>query len=256
MKNYWDKFTDIFGNTIFHPQFIMLGYTRKAVEAALKYAKGDLIDIGCGRMPYRKAIEPKVEKYIGLDHPSISKFYQPDKKPDILADITKKLPIKNSSFDTVLMLQVMEYLQDPQRAIDNIEKILKPGGVVIISSPFLYPLHDIPFDKIRLTDTFLKNVIQNSGLKIIKINIQGGFWGFWLQSLEIFLFKKIMDIIKGKKDLTSLTQLAFLTVITPIIVIFANLAYLLFLGNKKESKYPNYFPLNYLIVARKQTFRT
>lgn len=255
LKDLWNKFSDKFGDTIFHPQFIMFRYTREAVRLALRYAKGNLIDIGCGNMPYRSLIEPKVKKYIGLDHPSISKLYKPKNRPEIYADITKKLPIKNNSFDIALMLQVMEYLQNPEKAIINIKNILKPGGFLIISSPFLYPLHDIPFDRTRLTETYLKNMIEESGLKIIKIEAQGNFIAFWLQSLEVFLFKRIFNIFKQKKNLVSIIQLILLAIVSPIIIIFGNLVYLVSINCERKQKYPNYFPLNYLVVAKKQIFR-
>lgn len=61
MKNLWDKFTDIFGENIIHPQFLLKRHLGLAVVKAKRYAKGKLIDIGCGRMPYRKELESLVE---------------------------------------------------------------------------------------------------------------------------------------------------------------------------------------------------
>src|SRR5258708_6574820 len=180
MKKYWNMFTDKFGNTILHPQFIMLSYTKVAVKEIVKYSSNKiLIDIGCGRMPYRDIIEPLTKKYVGLDSPKISKLYDGKFKPDILADITKKTSIKNKEFNIAMMLEVLEYLKNPQNAFNEISRILENNGVLIITTPFLYPLHDLPYDRNRFTNTQLKTFLTNSKFKIKKIKPQGNFLSFW-----------------------------------------------------------------------------
>src|SRR5260221_2973003 len=187
MKNLWNKFTDKFGNTIFHPQFIILSYTRESVNEILKYSKKkDLIDIGCGRMPYRKQLETKTRSYIGVDHPKVSQLYSPETKPEILCDITKKIPVKNNIFDIAIMLEVLEYLENPKKTFSEIHRILKPGGILILTVPFLYPLHDLPYDRNRYTDIQIKSFLAGGKLKILKLKVQGNFVSFWFQSINVF----------------------------------------------------------------------
>ncbi len=250
MKNLWDKFSDKFGNTIFHPQFIMFSYKKVALKEILKHAKGKkLIDIGCGRMPYRKLLEPQTKSYIGVDHPKISTLYDPLMKPDILCDITKKIPVKNNSFDTAIMLEVLEYLENPTKTFSEIRRILKPGGILIFTTPFLYSLHDVPYDRNRFTDTQIKTFLTNEKFKIIKLKIHGKFLSFWFQSLNVFLLKRIMDVIKSRKNIFSLIYLALLVLLTPGIILVTNSMFIL--TKNFTSKYPNYFPIDYLVVATK-----
>ncbi len=195
-KKLWDKLSDTFGRTIFHPQYFAKKYAWEAVEWAEKDAKGILLDIGCGRMPYRNTILPNIEKYIGLDHPETSNLYHGEYKPDIYADATS-IPLKDKSVDTVIMLMVLEHLPNPQKALSEIKRVLKPDGIFIASTVQMYPIHDAPYDYFRYTKYGLKDMCKNSGFKIIKIKSRGNFWVFWCQSLNVFLFKSLKSIIKN-----------------------------------------------------------
>ena len=136
VKKQWIKFTDLYGTTILHPQFIVKNQAQLAIKICKKYAGGKLLDIGCGTMSYRKQVEPLVDEYIGLDYPLTSKAYPSKIRPDILAD-AKNIPIKNNSYDTVLMLQVLEHIDDPLTALMEANRVLKTGKYLILSTPFI-----------------------------------------------------------------------------------------------------------------------
>ncbi len=253
MKKYWQLFTDKFGNTILHPQFIMLSYTKEAEKEIAKNARDkDLIDIGCGRMPYRKSLESKVKSYVGVDHPKISELYTSDIKPDVFCDITKKIPLKDSSFDLAIMLEVLEYLENPKKTFSEIYRLLRPNGILIFTVPFLYPLHDMPYDRNRYTNTQIKTFLLKSNFEILKLKVQGNFLSFWFQSINVFLFKRIMDIVKQEKNPLSIIYLLILLILTPIVVLSTNILFLV-ARNFEILKYPDYFPLNYLVVGVKES---
>ncbi len=251
MKKYWDKFTDRFGLTILHPQLIISLYKRDAVNAAKKYSKNkSLIDIGCGRMPYRSILAPVVKKYVGVDHPNISKLYDSQIKPEIFADITQEIPVKNSSFDVALMFEVLEYLKNPTITFSELNRILKRNGVLIMTTPFLYPLHDIPYDRNRFTNTQIKSFLNESGFKIKRIQTNGSFIEHLFLSLNVFLMKRIMDILKFRKTPILIIYLAILLIVTPPIILITN-SIILFTRQIKLNL-PNYFPIDYMVVATKQ----
>ena len=240
-----------FGESFIHPQSTVIRFQKEAINEAKKYAKGKLIDIGCGRMPYRKELEPLVSSYTGVDHPKVSKLYKSDIKPEILAD-AKKLPFRNSYFDIALLIQVLEHVDSPEQVIKEAARVLKPNGVLILSVPFFYPLHDMPHDFGRYTETALKTFIENSSLKIVKIKTQGGFFEFWLQMLSTFLVKRINDMILDNKTRSFL--LLPPVIIFSILIILVNNLLMVMISFISQAfpKYPNYFPLDYLIVAKKK----
>ncbi|OGE16786.1 hypothetical protein A2769_01355 [Candidatus Daviesbacteria bacterium RIFCSPHIGHO2_01_FULL_37_27] len=251
IKGLWTNFTETLGTTIIHPQYTVLRFQREAIIEAKRYAKGKLIDIGCGRMPYRKELEPLVESYIGVDHPNVSKLYSGGYKPEVLAN-AKKLPFKNNMFDIALLLQVLEHVDDPGKVVKEAARVLKPNGVLIISIPFFYPLHDMPYDFGRYTKTALKSFIDGAHLRIIKIETQGGFFEFWLQMLNTFLIKRINDMFKNLNLPTIILLIPTIILAVPLILVNNFLILIIKRLSQVVPRYPDYFPLDYLVVARKK----
>lgn len=238
MKDLWNFFTDKLGRTIFHPQYIMNSFTWEGVDAAINLSRNkEVLDIGCGRMNYKEDFMRVVKKYTGVDHPSVSKLYKPKEKPDIFADAAN-LPLKNSSYDTCLLLQVIEYLGDPQKSINEALRVVKKDGFLIITSPFLYPIHDGKLDRTRFTASQLKDFFKDKKVKVT-IKFQGGFFDFIVQNILVFLFKSAL-----KFPLLILPGL----LITPLLNIFA----LILRPVGKLFSANNDFPLDYLVIVKKK----
>ena len=251
LKKIWIEFSEKLGTSIIHPQFTIIRFQKEAIIEAKKYAKGKLVDIGCGRMPYRKELEPLVYSYTGVDHPEVSKLYLGGFKPEVLAD-AKKLPFKDKFFDVALLIQVLEHVDAPREVISEAARVLKPNGTLILSVPFFYPLHDMPYDFGRYTISALKSFLTDSSMRIIKSTSQGTFFGFWLQMLNTFLIKRINDMLNNLQFITLILLVPTVIVAIPIILINNLLIMIIDVIGKSLPKYPNYFPVDYLIVARKK----
>jgi len=198
IKRIWDKFTDRLGRTILHPQYFLKSCEYKAVSEAKKYAKdGILVDIGCGRQPYKRDLLPYVKKYIGVDHPEVSKKYNADEKPDILADATE-IPLPDNFANITMMISVLEHLPDPASALKEARRITKKGGVFITITIQNYRLHDIPFDYFRYTRFGLKKLLEGSRFKVIKITPLGNYFILTFQYFNVFIFYKIKTLFRGK----------------------------------------------------------
>ena len=197
MKDVWDKFSDLLGKTILHPQFYLKSYEHQAIDTAQKYARGVLIDIGCGRQPYKKELLPFIEKYIGVDHPNVSRFYKNKEKPDILADATK-IPLKSGSCDTALMISVLEHLPHPTKALKEACRLLNQNGYLILVTVQNYVLHDVPYDFFRYTKFGLKRMLEDSGFNVVTIKPFGNFIELMGQYFNVFLLYKTKDLTRKR----------------------------------------------------------
>ncbi|MFA6416203.1 MAG: class I SAM-dependent methyltransferase [Candidatus Paceibacterota bacterium] len=114
---------------------------RKLDETVAPYASnGKTLEVGAfGHPSYRRFFSNR----IGVD-------IKPGPGVDVVASVYD-LPFEDNSFDIVLCLVVIEHLKEPSRAIAEMERVLKPGGMILVSVPFLLPIHDAPDDFWRFT---------------------------------------------------------------------------------------------------------
>jgi len=70
------------------------------------------------------------------------------------------LGIRDASFDVVLCTEVLEHLPEPQRAIDEMYRVLSPGGQLLLTTRFLFPIHDAPHDYFRFTKYGLRHLLR------------------------------------------------------------------------------------------------
>lgn len=97
------------------------------------------LDIGCGDSPTAKDFPNR----IGID-------LFPFQGIDVLAD-AHYLPFANGSFEQIVCSEVLEHLHNPQQAVKEMARILQDGGNLILTMPFVYPLHEAPYDFQRFT---------------------------------------------------------------------------------------------------------
>ncbi len=136
----------------------------KDVKKLSPLIKGKVLDVGAGKSPYRKFFK-NAQEYIKLDnhdYPGI----------DIKADITKKIPLKQNSIDSVVCFQVLEHIENPQKAIKEIHRVLKKGGICLLTTHMAAPLHGEPHDYYRFTKYALKKIFQD--FEKVEIKPQGG----------------------------------------------------------------------------------
>lgn len=171
-------------NTIFEKNFL---------ELANKFTNGKLIDIGCGIKPYKDMLSHLVTEHVGVDHHITGH----DKSNIDLFGTAYSIPAENDSFDSAICTAVLEHLEEPENAIRECHRVLKPGGYAIYSVPFIWHLHEEPRDFFRYSKYGLEYLFKKAGFEVIEVRPLSGFAVTFIQlHLYIVLGKFNRGFIK------------------------------------------------------------
>lgn len=124
-----------------------------------------ILDLGCGSRPYFALYNDRFSSCIGGDHNIRGPI-------DVLLNAAK-LPFMSASFDVVLMSEVIEHVREADKALKEIGRVLKPGGLLLITWPFNYMIHELPHDYVRYTEFGMSLLLNNAGLQIEHIFRRG-----------------------------------------------------------------------------------
>jgi SAM-dependent methyltransferase len=86
----------------------------------------DIVDVGCGTRPYEPLFRPFTSSYVGVD-------VEPGPTVDVVAP-AEALPFEDESFDCALCTQVLEHVSDPSLVCAELRRVLRPGGVALVST--------------------------------------------------------------------------------------------------------------------------
>lgn len=228
---------------IFHPQWLARAALGRALSRAAPEVRGRLLDIGSGSAPYAQFFEGKITTFIALDikPPACPAREERPSCPFVLGD-GLHLPFKNASFDSELATQVLEHTEEPSAALAEANRVLKPGGVLLVSVPFSYPIHDRR-DYYRFAPQGITYLLEKAGFKVKEVIPQGSYWTGAGTHFNIYLFWRVLA---KNRPLVLLRIL-----LTPLLLLFfaaVNLFSLLadaILPFEEESS-------NFLLIARKE----
>lgn len=122
---------------------------------------GDVLDVGCGTKPYRRFIP--AARYVGmeLDSPRARASFQADVYYD-----GRTFPFADGSFDGVLCSQVFEHVFTPGPFLQEIQRVLRPGGCLVLTVPFVWDEHEQPADYARYSSFGLRAQLEQAGFVV------------------------------------------------------------------------------------------
>ncbi len=155
--------------------------------------KGRVVDLGCGTAPYKEDILKVADEYVGVDW---GNSYHENNQVNVQANLTKRLPFDDDYADTVVSFQVMEHLPEPFSFLSESYRILKSGGKIFITVPFMWHVHEAPYDYFRYTRYGLEYLLRKAGFVHIKIQENTGFWQMWILKFNYHTTRYARGIIK------------------------------------------------------------
>jgi len=187
---------DAFLRPVFRPDSLDSTISRRAIlrflETQAPRLTGTVLDVGCGHQPYRSLLTaaPGVDRYIGLDLPPTR--YQ---RPDLVWEGTA-MPLRTSSVDTALATELLEHVPDPGPLLREVHRVLRPGGRLLLTVPFLWPLHDVPDDELRYTPFRLERVLTDAGFADVSLQATGGWDASLAQLLGLWVRRRPMGRVR------------------------------------------------------------
>lgn len=151
---------DLFSNHL----FIIKKLQRRAFRRRALELKGRILDVGSGSGPYSAMLK---------DCSCVRIDVTPAVSPDALAQ-ADALAFVDGSFDGVLCTEVLEHLKEPRAALGEIQRVLRPGGVLYVSAPQTWGLHYEPHDYWRFTRHGLRLLLESAGFDVLRVERIGG----------------------------------------------------------------------------------
>lgn len=192
--------TDAYLRPAFRPRSLDSAVSRRAILSFLEQETpsltGTVLDVGCGHQPYRSLLTaaPGVDRYVGLDLPPTR--YQ---RPDVVWEGTA-MPLRTSSVDSAVATELLEHVPDPLPLLREVRRVLRPGGRLLLTVPFLWPLHDVPDDELRYTPFRLERILGDAGFTDVSLRAMGGWDASLAQLLGLWVRRRPMG--RARKPLS------------------------------------------------------
>lgn len=158
-----EQFTPSFFGLFLNPFYFARKGLFDNISVLAKYMNGKILDIGCGQKPYEQLFNSSL--YIGLEINTLEN--RKNKKADYFYD-GSTFPFRDNEFDSVITNEVFEHVFNPDNFLSEIYRILKPGGMLLMTVPFIWDEHEKPFDYARYSSFGLRYIIEKFGFELIE----------------------------------------------------------------------------------------
>jgi len=213
------------------------------IESSFSEAKaGSLIlDAGAGECRFRNKLKGKL-RYVALDTTWGDQEWDYS-RIDVMGHL-ENLPFASHMFDSIICTQVLEHVREPQLVLKELSRILKAEGMIYLTAPQGWGVHQPPHDYFRFTNYGLSHLLEKAGFTAISITPSCGYFGYLANRLTI-IPKILFWQIKNKWVRILLLPLEILSYFLFVVFFPVILNAIDFLDHKKD------YTLNYLAKGKK-----
>lgn len=179
------SFQPRFWSILINPFFLIRRDLFRNIRALAPQISGRLLDFGCGRKPYENLFS--VQEYIGVDIEQTGHDHK-NSKIDVYYD-GKTLPFADHTFDSLFFSEVLEHIFNVDEILSEINRVLKPGAKALITVPFSWNEHEIPFDYGRYSSFGIIYVLEKHGFEVIELRKSGHYLRVVFQLLSLYFYE-------------------------------------------------------------------
>lgn len=217
-----------------NPYYFSRGGILREMREFFPRLTGEVLDVGCGTKPYRDYIP--AARYVGMD------IDTPELRAMGTVDIFYaggKFPVADGSFEAVLCSEVLEHIFNPGEFLAEIHRVLRPGGLLLLTTPFAWDEHLQPYDYGRYSSFGLRHVLESAGFDVVAQRKSCADGRSLVQLTSAYIFKVTRSRNRG------LNLLAQLLLIAPVNVLGGLLAWLL-------PSNPDFYLTNVVLAQKKE----
>lgn len=131
-------------------------------------ASGTVLDMGCGQSPLRP-LYASARRYLRMDR------YSVDPEVETIEDL-RSLPLEAGSIEIIIVSRMLGDLPDIVGVLCEFNRVLEPGGKMLVYESMSYPQHDLPHDCWRVLPGGLKWAAGEAGLEVVEVEYLGGYF--------------------------------------------------------------------------------
>ncbi len=229
-----EKFLPTYLSILINPLYIIRTGLKRGIAHYAPRISGNVLDFGCGSKPY-ESFFAHVVSYTGVDI-EVSGHNHIDSKVDVYYD-GKTLPFPDHHFDAVVCFEVFEHVFNLDEVLAEIGRVLKPGGQLLISIPFAWDEHEVPYDFARYTSFGITHILNRAHFEHVEI----------IKTTTSFL--AISQVFIAYVSQRVLPRSAILRAFCQLIIVFPLMVMMLVLNKIFPKRYEYYS--NLVVLAKK-----
>lgn len=180
----------------------------KSIKQNAQYISGKTLDIGCGQKPYVSVFTST--EYIGLEIDTPENHAR--KQADFFYD-GHNMPFENFSFDSIVCNEVLEHVFNPDDFLEESHRVLRGGGYMLISIPFVWDEHEQPYDYARYSSFGIKYLLEKHGFEVIYQEKTNNGIEVIFQLINAYIYKKLCTNGKILRFFTIFTLCSFFNIL-------------------------------------------